>query len=81
MRSVLKPLKEKAIHDEALAQLGLMPALQMPDDLLKKIAAYIFDEQFLPPCTHWEIAVVNARARGNVEHAAKDQRMLQRYCN
>ena len=78
---VKEPTLEKAIHDEALGQLGLMPALPMPDDMLKKIATYIFEENFLPPCTHWKIAVKNATSRGDVEHAAKDQRMLKRFCS
>lgn len=78
---VKEPTLEKAIHDEALRQLGLMPALPMPEDLLKKISTYIFEEQFLPPCTHWKIAVKNAKIRGDAEHAAKDQRMLKRFCS
>lgn len=78
---VRAPTLEKAIHDEALGQLGLMPALPLPDKLLKNISTYIFEEQFPPPCTHWTIAVKRATERGDAEHAKKDQRMLKRFCN
>ncbi len=78
---VKEPTLEKAIHDEALKQLGLMPALPMPDELLTKIATYIFEVKFAPPCTHWQIAVKRATEKGDKEHASKDQRQLDRYCN
>jgi len=77
---VRAPTLEKAIHDEALGQLGLMPAMPLPDELLKKISTYIFEEQFPAPCAHWTIAVNRATERGDAEHAIKDQRMLKRFC-
>lgn len=78
---VKAPSIETAIHDEALGQLGLMPPMPLPDDLLKKIATYIAEEQFPPPCDHWRIAVDRAREKGDMEHAAKDMRQLKRFCN
>jgi len=78
---VKKPTLETAIHDMAVEQMGLMPALPLPDDLLKKIATYILEEQFPPPCDHWAIAVKRATEKGDLEHAKKDQRMLDRFCD
>lgn len=77
---VKAPTLEDAIHDEAVKQLGLMPAMPLPDEMLKKIATYIHEEIFPPPCEHWRIAVNRAEIKGDFEHAAKDQRMLERFC-
>ena len=78
---VKKPTLENAIHDMAVEQMGLMPPLPLPDELLKKIATYIQEEKFPPPCAHWAIAVKRATERGDLEHAKKDQGMLNRFCN
>ncbi|GAB4344281.1 MAG: hypothetical protein Kow006_00030 [Gammaproteobacteria bacterium] len=77
---VKAPGLEKAIHKEAVEQLGLMPPMPLPDDLLKQIVTYIWEERFPPPCDHWRVAVKRAEERGDAEHAAKDRRQLQRYC-
>jgi len=78
---VKAPTLETAIHDMAVSQMGLMPPLPLPDDMLKKISAYIYEESFSPPCAHWAIAAKRAREKGDEEHAARDQRMLDRFCN
>jgi len=78
---VKKPTLEDAKHDMAVEQMGLMPPLPLPDDMLKKIATYILEESFPPPCAHWAIAVKRAEVKGDLEHAKKDQRMLDRFCN
>lgn len=77
---VKAPTMEAAIHDEARRQMGLMPALPLPDDMLNKISAYIFEEQFPPPCDHWRYAVQKAKDGGDSNHAIKDQRQLDRFC-
>jgi hypothetical protein len=77
---VKKPTLETAIHDEGVEQLGLMPPLPLPDELLNKIHTYILEEQFPPPCTHWAIAVKRATEKGDLEHAKKEQRMLDQFC-
>ena len=77
---VKAPSLDTAIHDEAVAQLGLMPPLPLPDEMLRKIALYILEEQFAPPCAHWQIAVKRAEAKGDLEHARKDRTMLKRFC-
>lgn len=77
---VKAPSLETAIHDEAIKQLGLMPPMPLPDEMLQKIATYIFEEKFPPPCEHWEIAVKRAEERGDAEHAKKDKMMLEQFC-
>ena len=57
-----------------------MPPLPLPDAMLEKIAAYIYEEQFVPPCSHWKIAVERALAKEDMEHAERDRRMLERFC-
>ena len=78
---VKNPTLENAKHDMAVEQMGLMPPLPLPDELLEKIAAYILEEEFPPPCAHWDIAVKRATEKGDMEHAKKDQRMLDRFCD
>ena len=77
---VKAPTLEKVIHQEAVRQLGLMPPLPLPDEMLKKIAFYILEESFEAPCEHWEIAVKRAMKKGDLEHAEKDKSMLKRFC-
>lgn len=78
---VKAPTLEIAIHDEALKSLGLMPAMPLPDNILKGIATYIWEEKFPPPCDHWQMAVKKAKASGDMAHAKKDQRQLKRFCS
>jgi hypothetical protein len=78
---VQAPTLEAAIHDEALGQLGLMPPMPLPDEFLRKIVTYIQEKQFPPPCDHWQMAVKNAKEKGDMEHARKDLRQLKRFCN
>ena len=77
---VKAPTLEAALHGEALKQMGLMPALPLPDAMLQSIATYILEESFPPPCSHWSIAVKKATVNGDEAHAAKDLRMLNKFC-
>ena len=77
---VKAPTLETAIHTQAVEQLGLMPPLPLPDEMLDKISTYIQEEKFLPPCAHWKIAVKRATERGHPENAQKEQSMLNRFC-
>lgn len=74
------PTLEKAIFQGAVEKMGLMPKVALPEEGLKKIAAYIWEEEFSPPCAHWEIGAANAEKAGDVAHAEKDRRMLKRFC-
>ncbi|RLA01365.1 MAG: cytochrome C [Gammaproteobacteria bacterium] len=81
MASFVKaPTIETAIHNHAVKQLGLMPPMPLPDEMLRQIATYIFEEQFPPPCEHWRIAVKRAEEKGDKQHAKKDQNQLNRFC-
>ena len=78
---VKAPTVEKAIQYNAVKQLGLMPALPLPDEMLKQISTYILEEQFPPPCAHWAIGVKKAIESGDQQHAKKDQQKISRFCN
>ncbi len=47
------PTQEKALMKRPLKKLGLMPAMPLPDEMLAQIGAYLYEETFEPPCTHW----------------------------
>lgn len=78
---VKAPTLESAIHDKAIEMMGLMPAMPLPDDILTKISTYILEEDFPPPCEHWRIGARIAEEKGDLEHAEKDRRQLERFCN
>ena len=80
MTFVKAPSMEIAIHDEALKQLGLMPAMPFPDDTLRKIVSYVLEEQFPPPCDHWKIAIKRGQDKGDLDHVQKDMRQYKRFC-
>lgn len=69
---VKAPTLESARHHEAVRQLGLMPPLPLPDEMLRKISIYILEERFPPPCAHWRIAVKRAGERGDAAQARRD---------
>jgi len=81
VKFVKAPSKELAIHDEAVKHLGLMPPMPLPDEMLRKIATYILEENFPPPCDHWKIAITRAEKKGDMEHARKDQKMHKMFCS
>jgi len=77
---VKAPSLERAIHTPALQQLGLMPALPLPDPILNNLAQFILENEFEPPCDHWKLAIERAKTQGDAEHASKDMKMHQRFC-
>lgn len=77
---VKNPQIEKVQMRQAAGELGLMPALDLPDEMLRQIATYISEESFAPPCTHWEIAIKRAREKDDNNHAQHDQRNYDRFC-
>ena len=48
-----KPTLENALMQRPIQKLGLMPAMPLPDEMLAQIGAYLYEETFEPPCTHW----------------------------
>jgi len=77
---VRQPTMDQVIMHEAASQLGLMGPMPLPETMLRQIAAYVYEETFPPPCTHWKIAVRRAIESGDAEHARKDRRQLDRFC-
>ena len=75
------PSQEKAIFTQAVENLGLMPPVALPDEQLRGIAAYIWEEQFAPPCAHWQYGAARAEKAGDIAHAQKDRRMMERFCS
>ncbi len=47
------PSLEKSLMKRPVKKLGLMPAMPLPDEMLAQIGAYLYEEEFEPPCTHW----------------------------
>ena len=78
---VKAPSLDLAIHKQAVKQLGLMPPMPLPDVVLRKIATYILEENFSPPCDHWQIAITRAEKTGDMGHARKDRKMHNRFCS
>lgn len=77
---VTLPSEDKVIHDEAFTQMGLMPPMPLPEALLVKIATYLYEEEFPPPCDHWKIAVKRAEAKNDSAHVQKEKRQIKRFC-
>ena len=76
-----EPSLETAIHDVGVERYGLMPAMPLPDDMLNKIATYILEEEFPPPCDYWNYALTRAKATDKTEFERWYQRMFRRSCS
>jgi len=59
------PTAEKAILKKPVQVLGLMPEMGFDERNVRKIAAYIHDETFAPPCKHWQAAMRIFKERGD----------------
>ena len=62
---VKNPSIENALMQRPVKKLGLMPAMPLPDDMLKTIAAYVYEEEFSAPCKHWENEIKNSESIQN----------------
>ncbi|EAU55347.1 C-type cytochrome, putative [Mariprofundus ferrooxydans PV-1] len=76
----LHPSEDRAVMINAVELLGVMPDIGADEADVRKIAAYIHDTTFAPPCAHWQASIKAARARGDMRHAKKDQMMYNRMC-
>ena len=61
---VKQPTMDKALMRRPVRELGLMPAMPLPDEMLVQIAAYLYEKEFEPPCTHWASDI----AKGNKDN-------------
>lgn len=74
------PSADSALFAQAVTRFGLMSAVALPEEELRNIAAYIWEESFEPPCEHWKAGAEIAMKEGDQAHAAKDLQMLKRFC-
>ena len=74
------PSQDMVIMKSAANNLGLMQPMPLPDDMLIKIATYIYEENFAPPCTHWRIAIQRMEKTGDTVHMMKDRKMYNKFC-
>jgi hypothetical protein len=75
---VQHPTMEKVVMKKSAASLGLMPAMPLPEADLRAVAAFIRENQWEPPCTHWEHAIAHQSGGGN--HSRNEQRNYNRLC-
>jgi len=66
---VKKPSLENALMQRPIKMLGFMPAMPLPEDMLESIAAYLYEEEFAPPCTHWANDLKNGESMKNAGNA------------
>lgn len=64
VKFVSQPTNEGALMKHPIKKLGLMPALPLGEDKLTKIATYIYEENFEPPCDHWANAISSEKGKG-----------------
>jgi hypothetical protein len=63
-----------------IERLGLMPALPLGEEPLTRIATYIFEAEFAPPCTHWESALAEQAAAAGGSDGRRDRKMYEQFC-
>ncbi len=73
---VTAPTEEKALMKMAVEKLGLMPPLPLGEEPLRQIAAYVYEAEFAPPCSHWK----HAMGAPDSAHSKKHQRMMDKFC-
>ena len=75
------PTVEKAILKEPVKVLGVMPNMGFEESDVRKIAAYIHDETFSPPCNHWKHAADRFKAEGKMKLYQKHQKKYDAMCS
>jgi len=75
------PIAEKAILKEPVKILGVMPNMGFAEGDVRKIAAYIHDETFSPPCNHWKHAADRFKAEGKMKLYQKHQKKYDAMCS
>lgn len=78
VRFVSQPTEEGALMKHPIKRLGLMPALPLGENKLSRIATYIYEENFEPPCDHWSNAISSEKGNGN--HKRRIQSMYDELC-
>ncbi len=75
------PSKDKAILKEPVEVLGLMPDMGFEEADVRKIAAYIHDETFSPPCHHWKSAMKRFKAKGDMQRYQSHKKRFDMMCS
>ena len=75
------PSKDKAILKEPVEVLGLMPDIGFAEEDVRKIAGYIHDETFSPPCHHWESAMKRFKAKGDMQRYQSHKKRFDMMCS
>jgi len=75
------PTEDKAILKEPVKMLGVMPDMGFEEEDVRKIAAYIHDETFAPPCNHWKHAAERFKAQGKMKLYKKHQQKYDAMCS
>jgi cytochrome c551/c552 len=78
---VKQPQETQALMKEAIEQLKIMPAMPLPDNMLRTIATYMFEADFPPPCAHWQLAIEKDKATGNEKSLQRHQFQYERFCS
>jgi mono/diheme cytochrome c family protein len=78
---VQQPSEEKALLKRAIQHVGLMPAIDVAEVDLKKVAAYIHDASFAVPCSHFKAAMKMAKAKGDTQHYNHAQGRYSALCS
>ncbi len=74
------PAQEQALMVHAVKKFGLMPALPLGNQPLRHLAAYIYEEEFAPPCMHWRSERADAEAAGEVDNVKRHDRLFEEFC-
>ncbi|MDQ6954282.1 MAG: cytochrome c [Mariprofundaceae bacterium] len=74
------PSEDKAIIKMAVKKLGVMPDMGFKEEDVRKIASYIYDETFSPPCSHWKSAMKVMKENGDMKHYKKVSKRYSMMC-
>ncbi|HID37197.1 MAG TPA: c-type cytochrome [Ghiorsea sp.] len=77
---VMNPSEDKALLKQPVKMLGVMPDIGAEEDDVRKIAAYIHDETFAPPCDHWKHAAERFKAEGKMKLYQRHQQKYDAMC-
>ena len=77
---VMNPSEDKALLKMPVKMLGVMPDIGVEENDARKIAAYIHDETFAPPCAHWKHAAEKFKSEGKMKMYQKHQQKYDAMC-
>ena len=78
---VMHPTADKALLKNPVKMLGVMPDIGAEEDDVRKIAAYIHDETFAPPCAHWKHAADKFKVEGKMKLYQRHQQKYDAMCS